>query len=105
MCLFRWRGATVVPLMTVMRDSWRCPRTVVGDGAPGTVLANVPGPSKRTSLWASVFETYSVPVTGFVTMSKSTVPTPAKHDGAAHVAGNDVGWFASIAKTSRSGRE
>ena len=42
-------GSTLVPSRTVMRASCRWPRT--------ECPANVPGPSKRASLWASVFET------------------------------------------------
>ena len=43
-----------------MRASARCPCTVWP--------ANVPGPSKRTLLTASVFETYSLPLTGLAAM-------------------------------------
>src|SRR6266404_5320595 len=56
-----------------MRASWRWPRTVV---FVRELLGQVPEPSKRTSLRASVFETYTFPVTGLVTMSKRIVPTP-----------------------------
>src|SRR5438034_9717854 len=56
-----------------MRASWRWPRTVV---FVRELLGQVPGPSKRTSFRASVFETYTFPVTGLVTMLKRIVPTP-----------------------------
>jgi hypothetical protein len=73
----------------VMRVSARCPCTVLPP--------NWPGPSKRTSLCASVLETYTVPLTGFTAMLKSVVPTPVKVAVGASV-------FASMAKTSLSGR-
>ena len=91
MCLFRWRGVTVAPESTVTRDSARCPCTVV---------PRMPGPSKRTSFRASVFETYTFPDTGFTAMLKSTVPTCAQLD-----VGTGGFAFALIANTSRSGSE
>jgi len=57
-----------------MRASWRWPRTVV---FVRELFGQVPAPSKRTSFRASVFETYTFPVTGLVTMLKRIVPTPA----------------------------
>src|SRR5690242_288029 len=88
-CLFKRRGATFDPEMTLIRDSARCPCTV---WPPKT-----PGPSKRTLLNDSVFETYSVPVAGFVAILNSVVPTWAK-------AAVWVRLLASKAKTSLSGR-
>jgi hypothetical protein len=46
MCLFRWRGAGGPPPRTVMRASCSRPRTLEP--------AKIPGPSKRTSLRASL---------------------------------------------------
>src|SRR5438309_887711 len=47
MCLLRWRGATPPPCdSTVILLSWRWPRRLWP--------ANVPGPSKRSALLASV---------------------------------------------------
>src|SRR5437867_3118954 len=81
-----------------MRASARCPRTVEFVRA---LLGQVPGPSKRTSFRASVFETYTFPVTGLVTMLKRIVPTPVY--GTPVAAGGLPA--ALIANTSSSGSE
>src|SRR5262249_49322579 len=66
------------------------------------LLPTTPGPSKRTSLLASVFDTYTLPVIGLAIMLKSTVPTWAYWFASAPIC---AGGFAvaSILKTSRSG--
>src|SRR5579859_2486647 len=89
MCLLRWIGVTLEPLMTVTRISARWPCTV---WPPKT-----PGPSNRTLLMASLFVTYNLPVAGLVAMLNKVVPTWA----------NDAVWVKVLAlteKTSVSGR-
>src|SRR5262249_11963495 len=90
MCWCRCRAVALPPDRMVTRASCRWPRTV---------LPPPPGPSKRTSLCASVFETYTLPLIGFTAMLNRTVPTPLKN--ALSTGGLAV---ASMAKTSLSGR-
>ncbi len=83
------------------RDAGLVKVSADGGRLPGglTAAARMPGPSKRTSLRASVLETYSAPLTGLTTMLNRTVPTPEKE---ATSSGGSA--MASISKTSRSGR-
>src|SRR5262245_53118468 len=98
MCLLRCLGATEPfdGFSTVMRLSWRCPRTLEP--------AKVPGPSKRTSFSASEFETYTFPFDGWTTLLNRVVPTPANWLPTPPTATGGLA-IALIANTSLSGSE